>query len=279
MAGVADETVGADLGVSQVRDGVTAEDVPRVSVVMPTLNEAANIPYVLPRVPDWVHEVILVDGHSTDETVALARQIRPDITVITQTGRGKGDALQAGFRAVTGDIIVTLDADGSTDPAELPAFVGLLMAGADFVKGSRFMQGGGTDDMGLHRKAGNWALTKLVRLMFGCRFTDLCYGYNAFKYEVLPFLESDADGFEIETAMNVRALKANLKVAEVPSFEASRIHGVSNLRTYPDGWRVLRTILRERFRSNHVVIDLRDYEQRPIAPTPEARPPHVVSGD
>lgn len=218
----------------------------RVSVVVPAMNEAANLPYVLPRIPSWVHEVLLVDGRSTDGTVEVARQLWPDIVVVQQEGRGKGAALRSGFQAATGDIIVMLDADGSTDPAEIPAFVGALLAGADFVKGSRFLQGGGTTDMTRFRQAGHWWLLQSVRVLFGGNFSDLCYGYSAFWRGVLPLLALNGDGFEIETMMNVRALKAGLRVAEVPSHEYERIHGLSNLRALPDGWRILKTIVHER---------------------------------
>lgn len=218
-----------------------------VSVIIPTLNEAANLPHVLPMIPDDVHEVILVDGRSTDGTVEVAHQLRPDIRVVYEKRRGKGAALRAGFAAATGEIIVMLDADGSTDPREIPAFIGALRAGADFAKGSRFLQGGGTSDMSFLRRFGNWSLTTLVRVFFGGGYSDLCYGYNAFWRRILPQLHLDGDGFEIETMMNVRALRAGIKIAEVPSFEFERVHGTSNLQTFPDGWRVLKTILRERF--------------------------------
>jgi glycosyltransferase involved in cell wall biosynthesis len=218
---------------------------PTVSVIVPAMNEAENLEHVLPRIPSWVDEVILVDGHSTDKTIAVARYLLPSIRIVKQGGRGKGDALRAGFAAATGDIIVMLDADGSTDPAEIPAFVDALLAGADFVKGSRFAKGGGTADMSMLRRFGNWGFTTLVKALFGGSFTDLCYGYNAFWRRTLPQLALDGDGFEIETVMNVRALRAGLKVVEVPSFEAERIHGESNLRTFPDGWRVLKAIGRE----------------------------------
>jgi glycosyltransferase involved in cell wall biosynthesis len=216
-----------------------------ISVVVPALNEARNLPYVLP----WIQadEVILVDGRSTDDTLEVARTLRPDVRVVLQKGEGKGDALRAGFEAATGDIIVMLDADGSTDPAEIPAFVGALRAGADFAKGSRFLQGGGTADMPLYRRLGNAMFVRLVRLFFGGRYSDLCYGYNAFWATVLPALRLDGDGFEIETMMNIRALRADLKIVEVPSYEHRRVHGQSGLKTIPDGWRVLKTILRERF--------------------------------
>jgi glycosyltransferase involved in cell wall biosynthesis len=219
---------------------------PKVSVVIPALNEAENLPLVLPALADDLHEVLLVDGASEDGTVDVARELYPRIRVVEQTGRGKGEALRAGFAAATGDIVVMLDADGSTDPSEIPAFVGALRGGADFAKGSRFVHGAGSSDITLHRRLGNAAFVFLVRLLFGGRYSDLCYGYNAFWRDALPALGLDSDGFEIEAAMNIRALKARLRVVEVASFEGRRIHGASKLRTVADGWRVLKTILRER---------------------------------
>lgn len=225
-----------------------------VSVIIPAINEALNLPYVLPRIPSWVDEVILVDGNSTDGTVDVAKKLLPDIVVISQERRGKGAALRSGFAAARGEIIVTIDADGSADPAEIPAFVGALLAGADFVKGSRFLQGGETDDMEWYRKLGNWGLVKLVRIAFGGRFTDLCYGYNAFWRDALQYMLLDeSDGFEIETAMNVQALRARLKVCEIASKEFRRIHGTSNLRTIPDGFRVLNTIVKLRRRPHSLM--------------------------
>ncbi len=226
----------------------------RVSVVIPTLNEAENLPHVLPRIPKWIDEVVLVDGYSTDNTIEVAKELLPDIRVVMQVGRGKGAALRTGFEAATGDIIVMIDADGSMEPNEIPAYVGALMSGADYVKGSRFLQGGGTTDMEWYRFLGNWALLWMVRTMYGGKYSDLCYGYNAFWKRILPQLDLDADGFEIETLMNLRVLFADLKIAEVPSFEAPRIYGESHLRTIPDGWRVLKTIIRERFRARRKVV-------------------------
>ncbi len=221
---------------------------PTISVIVPALNEAQNLSHVLPLIPADVLEVLLIDGESTDDTVAVATQLLPSIRIVQQQGRGKGAALRTGFAAARGDIIVMLDADGSTDPREIPAFVhALTVGGADFAKGSRFMKGGGTADMPRHRRIGNGAFVILVRLLFGGGYTDLCYGYNAFWRRVVPLLDLDGDGFEIETMMNVRALKVGLAVAEVPSFESARVYGQGRLRTIPDGIRVLRAIMRERF--------------------------------
>ncbi len=216
-----------------------------MSVVIAALNEADNLPYVFSRLPDGLHEVILVDGHSVDDTVAVARRLRPDVRILTQSGRGKGRAMAEGFNACAGEIIVALDADGSTDPAEIPRFVAALCNGADFVKGSRFAQGGLSTDITRARSLGNRALGAVVNALYGTHYTDLCYGYNAFWARCLPYLRVDCDGFEVETLMNVRIAKAGLIVHEVPSYEQVRMHGASNLHTIRDGSRVLRTIVRE----------------------------------
>jgi glycosyltransferase involved in cell wall biosynthesis len=220
---------------------------PRISAVIPTLNEEENLRLLLPSLPTWLDEVIVVDGCSTDATVEVAKELCPKARVLIEARRGKGAALRTAFAAATGDIIVTLDADGSMHPREIILLVGALLAGADYAKGSRFIQGGGTDDMTAFRMAGNWGLTQAVRLLYGESLSDLCYGYFAFWSKHATLLSPDCDGFEVESFLAVRALKAGLKIFEVPSFEASRVHGESHLRAIPDGWRVLKTILRERF--------------------------------
>jgi glycosyltransferase involved in cell wall biosynthesis len=217
-----------------------------VSVVIPTLNEAQNLPHVFARLPAGLHEVIVVDGHSTDETAAVARALLPDARIVLQTGHGKGNALSTGFAACTGDIVVTLDADGSTDASEIPRFVAALCSGADFVKGSRFAQGGGSSDITRLRRIGNRALSAIVNNVYGTSYTDLCYGYNAFWTRCLPYLRVDCNGFEVETLINVRIAKAGLVVHEVPSYEQVRIYGASNLHAIRDGIRVLSTIGIER---------------------------------
>lgn len=222
---------------------------PSVSVVIPALNEAENLPYVLPRIPmKWVDEVILVDGFSTDDTVEVARSYLPDIRVLMQEGRGKGAALRTGFEAASGKIVVMLDADGSTDPKEIPLFVGALMAGADFVKGSRFLQGGGTFDMPLYRAIGNFGLTQLTNLLFGTRYSDITYGYNAAWKYCRSAMAFEIDGWANEIVSNIRVARCGLLAVEVPCFEHSRVAGTAKLQTFSAGWTILKGIIRERMR-------------------------------
>ncbi|MHB1568712.1 MAG: glycosyltransferase family 2 protein [Solirubrobacteraceae bacterium] len=214
-----------------------------MSVVIPTLNEAESLPWVLENLPKWVDELVLVDGLSTDATEVLARRIRPDVVVVRQHRRGKGAALRAGFAAATGDVIVMIDADGSTDPREMGRFVEALEDGSDFVKGSRHMTGGGSADFTRLRSLGNKTFVVMANVLYGSRFTDLCYGYCAFWRRHLDALALTADGFEIETQLVLGAVKAGLEIRETPSFELERRAGTSNLSAVRDGMRILRTML------------------------------------
>src|SRR3954451_21337154 len=202
---------------------------PLVSVVIPTLNEELNLPHVFGALPAGLHEVVLVDGGSVDNTGAVARQLRPDVGVVQQTRTGKGNALASGFAACTGDAIVMIDADGSTDPTEIHRFVETLTSGAEFAKGSRFGEGGHSDDITPLRRFGNEGLNVVVNTLFGTKFTDLCYGYNAFWRRVVPVMDLPptelpnpadgrklwGDGFEIETLINIRVANSGVRVKEV----------------------------------------------------------------
>jgi glycosyltransferase involved in cell wall biosynthesis len=238
---------------------------PLVSVIVPTRNEAKNLEIVLPAIAavrPAVYEIIVVDGNSSDGSIDVARRVLPSVKAITQTRKGKGNAMACGFAAATGDVIVMFDADGSADPAEIPAFVDALVAGADFAKGSRFAPGGGSDDITLLRRSGNAGLNGVANTLFGTAYSDLCYGYNAFWADLLPVLalppiEAPApaegmlwgDGFEIETVLNCRMAAAGLRITEVPSVERQRMFGETNLRTFADGARVLRTLIAEHRRA------------------------------
>jgi glycosyltransferase involved in cell wall biosynthesis len=269
---------------------------PRVSVVVPTRNEARNLEVVLPAIAavrPAVHEIIVVDGNSVDGTTETAQRVLPWVKVITQTRKGKGNAMACGFAAATGDVIVMFDADGSADPAEIPAFVRALVAGADFAKGSRFVRGGGSDDITLLRKTGNAGLNGVANALFGTSYTDLCYGYNAFWADILPVLDLPdiglpapaqggmlwGDGFEIETVLNCRVAAAGMKITEVPSMERERIFGQTNLRTFADGTRVLRTLAAEHRRASRKRVERVRMEEQSRALTPPGGIPVVPPAD
>jgi glycosyltransferase involved in cell wall biosynthesis len=229
---------------------------PKVSVVIPAMNEERNLPYVASRMPSDVDEIVFVNGPSVDNTAVVARELWPQGVHLSQTRKGKGNALACGFGAASGDIIVMLDADCSTDPIEIPRYVAALVSGADYAKGTRFVQGGGSADITRIRRLGNKGLNGIVNTLFSTSYTDLCYGYNAFWRRCLDVMRLPdtraagpqwGDGFEVETLINVRVAASGLNIAEVCSYESRRGHGVSNLNAVTDGMRVLRTIRNEYF--------------------------------
>jgi hypothetical protein len=229
-----------------------------LSVVIPTWNEAANIGPVLSQLMEFDDNVI-VDAFSDDATVEVARQMRPDLTLVQRPPAGKGDALRAGFEAATGDVIVIMDADGSMDAREIDVFSSMIGVGFDLVKGSRRAVGGGSHDLTLIRSLGNAALCALANSLFGTSWTDLCYGYLAFRRECLPRLALTADGFEIESQILAHAALSGLRIAEVPSIEMPRLTGESHLNARRDGTRILRAMLAARFspRARRAAVSLR----------------------
>lgn len=227
------------------RGAVRTHQVLPISVVIPTLNEGRNIGHVLELMPP-VQELIVVDGQSVDDTIEVVLAHVPDAVILVQERRGKGAAMRAGFEAATAPYVVAIDGDGSMSPLELGSFVALFERGYDMVKGSRAACGGGSSDLTALRRAGNFGLLKLHNAMFGAQLTDLCYGYIGFRRDRLDALGLYADGFEIEAQLISHAALAGLTIAEVPSFESDRLTGESNLRTFPDGRRVLKQLLRSR---------------------------------
>ena len=227
---------------------------PRISVIICTLNEEMNLPHVLPRIPTWVDEILLVDGHSTDNTVEAARKLCPQIRVLSQPGKGKGDALKYGVAQATGDIIVTLDADGETPPEEIDHFIQPLLDGYDLVKGSRLFRRR-PHKMPRYRWLGNKILVLTCNMLYATKFSDICSGYNAFRKEAFLRLDLPCDanerGCSMEQRMIVRAKKAGMKVKEVPHTSNGRIGGSSVLNTYgqsvKQGFKDWFTIIEERF--------------------------------
>ena len=219
-----------------------------VTVIIPTLNEEENIAEVIRELNQiGCRNILIIDGNSRDRTVEVAKEFGVD--VIFQNGRGKGAALRQAFShdGLNGDVVVIMDADGSMSPKEIPLFIKTLDSGADVVKGSRFLPYAYSEDMNLIRRIGNLFFLSLVNCFWSADYTDLCYGFGAFRKDAIkklcPYLKST--NFEIETEVFIKAKKLGLKVVEVPSIEFRRRHGKSNLCIFRDGFRILKTIVEE----------------------------------
>jgi glycosyltransferase involved in cell wall biosynthesis len=225
-----------------------SQEVVTVSVIIPTLNEAANLAFVINTIPDWVDEIIVVDGCSDDDTVRVAQVLRPDVRIIRESRRGKGAAVRSGMEVAKGDILIIMDADGSMNGAEIGALRDALLSGADYVKGSRFCTNGGSVDITPLRRFGDWGICLLIRALFGAKYTDGTYGFKGMWADCLDSIRIDTDGFEVELLIDIRAHRAGLRTVEVPCFETHRIHGNSNLNAVRDGLSCMRVILQERTR-------------------------------
>ncbi|MCE8426169.1 MAG: glycosyltransferase family 2 protein [Candidatus Methanoperedens sp.] len=217
----------------------------KISIVVPTLNEGPNIKHVFSNIPEFIDEIVVVDGNSTDGTREEIKKYRNDAKIIIENRRGKGQALKTGFENASGDIVVIMDADGSHNTKEMPRLLKPVLDGYDASHGSRMLPDGGSDDFTTFRKLGNKMFVSLVNYMYGSQYTDLCYGYRAFKKEAIEKMNCNRKGFEIETEQSIRIAKAGIKVKEIPSFETSRMHGNSNLNSFKDGWKILDVIIKE----------------------------------
>jgi len=230
----------------------------KISIIIPARNEADNIYKILSEIELDVYEIIVIDGNSTDGTVLNASKHPKKPIVVTQNSKGKGAALSLGFKISAGDVVIAVDADGSNDPRELQNFVNQIKSGADLVKGSRNLFGGGSEDLTQFRNFGNFFLTAIANIVFKTKWTDLAYGYFAIRKDLLnkmkiseydsksSFWLSYGQGFEIESLICCRAARVGAKIIEIPSFERNRWSGSSNLKSIPDGLRALFAILYEK---------------------------------
>jgi len=223
-------------------------DCPKTTVLICTLNKERNLAHVLPGVPDWVDETIVVDGYSTDRTVELAKELCPGARILYQPGKGKGNALRYGIENATGDIIVTLDTDSQTDLTEMPRFIAPLLDGYDFTKGSRLTQGH-PPTMSWKHWYGNRTIDRLCNILFGTRFTDLRCGYNAFWRDRLLGVNPWArDDWNFEPLILARTLRGGLRITEVACDYTARVNGLGKLPDWRQGLTAIKVLLREPFR-------------------------------
>ncbi len=216
----------------------------RISIIMPTRNEEANIHPVLAWAAPYGDELLVVDGHSTDATRDIATEY--GARVLLDNGLGKGDAIRVGIHAATGDILVFIDADGSHDPRDIPALVQPIVDDvADHVSGSRML--GGSDELHatIHqfvRLMGSQIITLSVNYALGVRLTDCQNGFRAIRREVALALDLQEQITTIEQEMIIKTVRSGYRLVEVPTHEYVRANGESNFRvqdvwpTYVRSW-------------------------------------------
>ncbi len=222
----------------------------KLTIIVPAHNEEKNLPSVLsciPKLPQIV-EVLLVDGHSGDNTEKVARQVLSDITILQQKRTGKGDAIVCGAHVAKGDHFLVLDADGSQRPQEIPLYIKKAEEGYDLVKGSRYMKGGGSDEDTFDRKLITGTAQFIANSLWRTSFSDICYGM--FLINRQKFLELDIHSLrhDVEWEIMAKAKRHGLKIIEIPASEVRRISGHSHVSYIRDGQLIARTVFREFFK-------------------------------
>lgn len=224
---------------------------PSLSIIIPALDEERNLPHVLPRIPALpeLGEVILVDGHSKDTTVRVAQELMPQIKVIYQRGKGKGDAVRSGVQAAQGEFFLVLDADGSHRPEEIPLYLEKAREGYDLVKGSRYLDGKRhTDDETLDRRVMVGLTHVVTNALWRTRFTDIGYGMLLMRRQRFLDLDIRANRLEMEYEIAAKATRHGLRIVEIPAHEDRRLHGRSRLSYIRDGRLIAQVVFREYFR-------------------------------
>lgn len=217
----------------------------KITVIVPTLNEADNLLPVLVRARPFADELLVIDGHSSDGTRDVATACGAQ--VILDERRGKGAALRHGIACAQGDILVFLDADGSHDPADIPALVAPILEGkADHVSGSRML--GGSDELhaDLHqfvRLFGSQIITLSINYTLGMRLTDCQNGFRAIRRQVAQELGLAEDITTIEQEMIIKTLRRGYRLVEVATHEYARANGHSTFRVSDVWQRYLRSLI------------------------------------
>ena len=205
-----------------------------VSAVIAAKQEAGTIDSIVRRCERYVGEIIVVDGRSTDGTAEIAAQC--GARVVSDRGKGKGDAIRCAIPLVRTPVTVFLDADGSHDPEDIPLLVEPILEGhADHVTASRLRGGsselhGGFDEF--FRLAGSSFITACINRRFGCRLSDSQNGFRAIRTSVLRDLDLAENTTTIEQEMIMKTLRRGYRMAEVPSHEHPRTHGTSHIKVW-----------------------------------------------
>lgn len=211
------------------------------------LNEIEAIKIVLPRIQrEWVDEILIVDGGSTDGTIEWCES--HGYKVLRQRRRGYGAGMREAMEVAAGEVIIEFMGDGNSDPAAIPRIVKKLSEGYDLVIGSRYIEGARSADDTWVTRLGNWSFTRLINILFGGSFSDAMMGYRAYRIDTFKTMEVDEDGLTFPTQGSIQFRKYGYRIGEVGVDEPARIGGVRKARNFSTGLQLLRMIFRERFR-------------------------------
>ena len=224
---------------------------PKISLVIPTYNEAGSIANTIKEVPKGVVDEIVVVDISDDGTDEIARKL--GCRVFRQKGRGFGGAFRQGVEHSRGEIIVLMDADGSHNPEDIPKLIARIKGGYDCVLASRYTIESHSEDDTLLRSFGNWMITNLVNFLFHINTTDSLFLYTAIRKDAYRKLKLESDGFEYCIELLVKAFAYKLKLSEVPSTERKRYAGRTKVNDLKHGYLLIKSIFVWRYRLSRIL--------------------------